>query len=79
MSTREPDRTETGGIEFRCPVCGHDGRFRPSESRVTCAGCDATYAARVADGFALLENDGWAVTVSLEVPGDPVDARADGS
>lgn len=68
MSTTEPDGTETGGIEFTCARCGHDGLAVVGDARVTCPSCSTTFAVRVADGFALLERDGWTVTVSLDVP-----------
>lgn len=73
MSTREPERQEPRGIECRCAGCGHEGLAVADGRRAQCPNCGESFAVRVVDGFALVEDDGWTVTVALDVPEELAD------
>jgi hypothetical protein len=68
MSTSKPEGTETSGIELTCARCGHQELVLGGDGRVACPGCRATFALHLDDEFALLERDGWTVSVALDVP-----------
>lgn len=65
MSPPEQDRFETR-IEFACAVCGYDGLSVRGEGQTTCPRCRESFSTTVSETFALVEHDGWAVTVALD-------------
>jgi protein-arginine kinase activator protein McsA len=53
------------GAEFECPGCGRGLVSFQGAGRPTCPRCHESFTVQVGDGFVLVEDDGWVVTLSL--------------
>lgn len=63
---REKQTGEPKGIEVNCTFCGYREVTVSASETANCPSCGESFSVRVTDRFTLVENDGWAVTVSLE-------------
>ena len=64
---REKHDGEPKGIAVDCTFCGHRGATLSAVSdRARCPNCGERFTVHVTDRFTLVENDGWAVTVSVD-------------
>lgn len=64
---REKQTGEPKGIEVNCTFCGYrEMTVSPAGETTNCPSCGEAFSIHVTDRFTLVENDGWAVTVSLE-------------
>lgn len=75
---RETHEEESRSIVIDCTFCDYQGIPIPTVGRGTCPGCGRSFSVQVTHGFTLVENDGWAVTVSLEAPGPQIDCSSAG-
>jgi len=73
MARNESTRREQG-IVVSCPFCEHERVTVRSDGETTCPSCEEALTVYVADEFTLVENDGWAVTVSCDTD-RPLDRR----
>lgn len=68
---REIHDAEPKGIAVDCTLCGYRNvSVRAGSERASCPRCGETFSVHVSDRFTLVENDGWAVTVSLDAAPD---------
>lgn len=54
---------ERRSIEIPCPTCDQQWRHGQPADEPTCPDCGASFSLRVHDEFAVVEREGWAVTV----------------
>lgn len=74
---REKHDDEPKGIAVDCTFCGYRGAtVKTGSDRASCPSCGERFTVHVADRFTLVENDGWAVTVSLDARGASERPRA---
>ena len=64
---REIHDREPKGIAVDCTFCDYRNvSVRTGSERASCPSCGEAFSVHVTDRFTLIENDGWAVTVSLD-------------
>ena len=57
-----------------CAVCDHERIVAEPDESATCPNCRTTYSLVIREGFALVEADGWATRLTLDVPDEFVSA-----
>ena len=68
---REIHDREPKGIAVDCTFCGYRNvSVLAGSERANCPSCGEAFSVHVTDRFTLVENDGWAVTVSLDAAPD---------
>ncbi|NHN58129.1 MULTISPECIES: hypothetical protein [Halorussus] len=68
-SNDSTDPGDASGFRVRCPNC--EARLTAGRPEAPCPECDTAFFVRVYDEFALVERDGWTVSVSLGAPTRP--------
>lgn len=75
---REIYEGNTKRIVIDCTFCDYQGIPIPTAGPGTCPGCGRSFSVQVTEGFTLVENDGWAVTISVDGPGPQIDRPSAG-